>query len=218
MVAQVEEMAMSFYRHRVYPALVSVLGDPKPFRDVRRRVVPLAEGTVLEIGVGPGANFAHYDRGRVRKVYALEPNPGMVRRAERERSHRVLDVEFLGLSAEHVPLEDGSVDAVVSTLTMCTIPGVADALRDVRRVLTPRGRLIFFEHNLSPDPRVRRWQHRSEPLPRWIFEGCHVTRDIPALIEQGGFRIEQITAAYLASFPESWTHCWWGTAAPNHPA
>jgi hypothetical protein len=81
--------------------------------------------------------------------------------------------------------------------------------------LKPGGKLIFFEHGLSPDPRVRRWQEWSEPIPHWLFEGCHVTRDIPSLIEQSGFRIEQMETAYLAGFPKSWTHCWWGTAIPH---
>jgi SAM-dependent methyltransferase len=208
-------MSSRFYSHRVYPTLVKLLGDPPPFREVRRRIIPAARGTVLEIGVGPGANFAHYDRGRVGKLYALEPNPGMVRLAERERRRAGLEIEFLGLPAERIPLEDATVDTVVSTFTMCTIPGIAAATRDFRRVLRPEGTLIYFEHGLSPDARVRRWQYWSEPIPRWIFEGCHVTRDIPSLIREGGFRIEQLSAAYLAGFPKAWTYCWWGTARPE---
>jgi ubiquinone/menaquinone biosynthesis C-methylase UbiE len=109
-------------------------------------------------------------------------------------------------------LEDGSVDTVLSTFTFCTIPGVGEALRGVRRVLKPGGKLTFFEHGLSPEPRVRRWQEWSEPIPHWLLEGCHVTRDIPSLIVQSGFRIERMEAAYLAGFPKAWTHCWWGTA------
>jgi ubiquinone/menaquinone biosynthesis C-methylase UbiE len=206
---------VAFYRDHVYPRLVSLLGDPKPIREVRQRIVPLAQGRVLEIGVGPGVNFAHYDPTRISKVYALEPNPGMIRLAERQRRRTELDVEFLDLPGERIPLEDSTVDTVLSTFTLCTIPGVVEALRGVRRVLKPGGKLIFFEHGLSPDPRVRRWQEWSEPIPHWLFEGCHVTRDIPSLIEQSGFRIEQMETAYLAGFPKSWTHCWWGTAIPH---
>lgn len=203
---------MPFYRDKIYPLVVRALGDPKPIRDIRRRIVRLAEGRVLEIGVGPGANFVHYDPARVSKVFALEPNPGMRRLAERERLRTELDVEFLDLPGERIPLPDGSVDTVVSTFTLCTIPGVLEALRGVERVLKPGGRLIFFEHGLSPEPRVRRWQKASEPLTRWLFEGCHVTRDIPSLIEQSGFRTEEIETGDLAAFPKAWTHCWWGTA------
>jgi SAM-dependent methyltransferase len=192
-----------------------VLGNPQPIRDVRRRIVPLARGTVLEIGVGPGVNFGYYDPARVSKLYALEPNPGMVRLAEPRRRQTELDVEFLDLPGEHIPLEAGTVDTVVSTFTFCTIPGVVEAIRGIARVLRPGGRLIFFEHGLSPDPRVRRWQERWEPILYRVFAGCHLTRDIPALITQGGFRVEQVETAYLSKFPKSWAYCWWGSAIPQ---
>jgi len=206
---------MSFYKDHIYPHLVSMLGNPKPIEEIRQRIVPLAQGSVLEIGVGPGVNFAHFDPARVSKVYALEPNPGMIRRAHEKRRQTRLNIEFLDLPGERIPLTDASVDTVVSTFTLCTIPGVTEAIHGVGRVLKPGGKLIFFEHGLSPDPRVRRWQERSEPLFRWAFEGCHVTRDIPSLIRKGGFRIEQIDAGYLAPFPKSGCYCWWGVAVPE---
>jgi len=206
---------MSFYKDHVYPHLVSLLGNPKPIEEIRQRIVPLAQGNVLEIGVGPGVNFVHYDPRKVNKVYALEPNPGMLRRAEEQRRRTELQIEFLDLPGEHIPLPDASVDTVVSTFTLCTIPGVAEAIQGVRRVLKPSGKLIFFEHGLSPDPPVQRWQKRSEPLFRWAFEGCHVTRDIPFLIGKGGFNIEQINSGYLSPFPKSGSYCWWGAAAPE---
>ena len=206
---------MPFYRDHVYPHLVSMLGNPKPIDDIRQRIVPLAQGNVLEIGVGPGVNFVHYDAAKVAKVYALEPNPGMRRRAEEQRRRSQLNIEFLDLPGERIPLADASVDTVVSTFTLCTIPGVVEAIQGIGRVLKPGGKLIFFEHGLSPDPPVRRWQKRSEPLFRWAFEGCHVTRDIPSLIGQGGFTIEQMEAGYLAPFPKSGSYCWWGSAVPE---
>ena len=206
---------MPFYKDHVYPYLVSALGNPKPIEDIRRRIVPLAQGIVLEIGVGPGVNFVHYDPAKVNKVYALEPNPGMLRRAEEQRRRAQLDIEFLDLPGERIPLADASVDTVVSTFTLCTIPGVAEAIEGLRRVLKPGGKLIFFEHGLSPDPPVRRWQKRSEPLFRWAFEGCHVTRDIPSLIGKGYFNIEQVDAGYLSPFPKSGSYYWWGVAVPE---
>jgi ubiquinone/menaquinone biosynthesis C-methylase UbiE len=194
---------------------VSALGDPKPIQDVRQRMIPLARGEVLEIGVGPGVNFVHYDPKKVSKVYALvEPNPGMIRLAEQHR-RADLNVEFLDLPGERLPLEDGSVDTVVSTFTLCTIPGVADAIRGIGRVLRPGGQFLFFEHGVSPDIRVRRWQERTEPLFQWAFEGCHVTRDIPALIREGGFRVERMETGYLARFPKSGSYCFWGVASPE---
>jgi SAM-dependent methyltransferase len=129
--------------------------------DIRQRNVPLAQGHVLEVGVGPGVNFAHYDPAKVNKIYALEPNRGMLRRAEEQRSRTQLQIEFIDLPGERIPLPDASVDTVVSTFALCTISGVEEAIRGIGRVLKPGGTLIFFEHGLSPDPRVRRWQARS---------------------------------------------------------
>jgi len=203
---------MSFYRDNIYPHLVTALGDPPPIRKIRERIVPLAAGKVLEIGVGPGVNFALYDSAKVSKVYALEPNPGMIRLAEPQRQRTQLDIEFLDLPGERIPLEDSSVDTVVSTFTFCTIAGVTEAIRGLRRVLRPSGKLIFFEHGLSPDSRTKRWQKWTEPIPHWLFEGCHITRDIPSLLIQGGFQITEMDTAYLAKFPKSWTYCFWGTA------
>jgi ubiquinone/menaquinone biosynthesis C-methylase UbiE len=160
-------------------------------------------------------NFVHYDPARVNKVYALEPNVGMIRRAKQQCRETSLDVEFLDLPGERIPLADGSVDTVVSTFTLCTIRGVADAIRGIGRVLKPGGRLIFFEHGLSPDPRVRRWQERTEPFFKMAFEGCHVTRDIPSLIGNGGFKIEQMDTAYLSPFPKSGSYAFWGIARPK---
>lgn len=206
---------MPFYRDPIYPYFVSMLGNPKPIQKVRQRIIPLAQGQVLEIGAGSGVNFIYYDPARVSNVYALEPNPGMIRLAERQRRRTDLDVEFLDLPGERIPLEDGTVDTVVSTFTLCTIPGVVEAIRGIRRVLRPGGKLIFFELGLSPDPQVRRWQEWWEPIHHRLFEGLYLTRDIPSLITQGGFQKEQLDTAHLARFPKSWAYCCWGTAIPQ---
>jgi len=203
---------MSFYKNHIYPYLVDILGDPPPILKIRQQIIPLAQGKVLEIGVGSGANFKHYDTTKVSKLYALEPNPGMVRLAEKQRRKTKLNIEFLDLLGESIPLEDNVVDTVVSTFTLCTIPGIAEAIRGIARVLKPNGKLIFFELGLSPDPKVQRRQKQLEPLHHWLFQGLSLTRDIPALIVQGGFQIEQMDARYLAQFPKSSSYCSWGTA------
>ena len=152
---------VSWYEHHrdhIYPHLVSVLGDPKPIQQVRQRIISSVQGDVLEIGVGPGVNFVHYDPSRVRRVYALEPNPGMIRLAEQHCRQTDLKIEFLDLPGERIPLEDRSVDTVVSTFTLCTIPGVVEAVRGIGRVLRPGGKFVFFEHGLSPDPLIQCWQ------------------------------------------------------------
>jgi ubiquinone/menaquinone biosynthesis C-methylase UbiE len=207
---------MPFYRDHVDPHLVDWLGDPPPIRQIRQQIIPLAQGTVLELGAGSGAHFPHYEPARVSKLYALEPNRGMIRLAERRLKRTQLQVEFLDLPGERVPLDHSTVDTVVSTFTLCTIPGIVEAIRGVRRVLKPHGKLIFFELGLSPDPAVRRWQERLEPVHHWLFQGLYLTREIPALIQHGGFQIEQIEMGYLAKFPKSSSYCWWGTAIRDH--
>lgn len=200
------------YRNHIYPYLVSRMGNPKPIRELRRRVIGLAQGKVLEIGSGAGANFTHYDTARVTKLYALEPNPNMIALAERERRRTNLDIEYLELPGERIPLEDRSVDSVVSTFTLGTIPDVLAALRGMRRVLEPEGKLIFLELGLSSDASVRRWQRWWDPAAHWLFEGLHLTRDIPAILREGGFQVESLETTYLAPFPKSWTFCLWGSA------
>jgi ubiquinone/menaquinone biosynthesis C-methylase UbiE len=203
---------MPLLRDHIYPLLVEVLGNPLPIRKIRQQLIPLAQGTVLEIGIGSGANFIHYDPARVRKLYALEPNPGMIRLAERQLHQIELNVEFLDLPGERIPLEDSTIDTVVSTFTLCTIPGIAEAIQGIGRVLRPGGKLIFFELGISPDPVVQHWQKRLEPSHHWLFQGLYLTRDIPTLLTRGGFQIEQMETAYMAQFPKSSSHCYWGTA------
>ena len=158
-------------------------------------------------------NFPHYDQQKVRKVFGLEPNEGMLRLAEEQRRATKLDIEFLDLPGERIPLADSSVDTVVSTFTLCTIPLVMEAIEGVGLVLKPSaGKFIFLEHGLAPDASVRRWQELAEPFFHWAFEGCHVTRNIPSLIQQGGFQIEKLDTGYLAPFAKCGSYCFWGVA------
>jgi ubiquinone/menaquinone biosynthesis C-methylase UbiE len=192
-----------------------MLGDPPPIRKIRQQIISLADGQVLEIGVGSGANFAHYDSTRVTKLHALEPNLGMVRLAERQAHQTKLNIEFIDLPGERIPLDNGTLDTVVSTFTLCTIAGIGDAIQGIARVLKPQGKLIFFELGLSPDPAVQQWQRRLEPIQHWLFQGLYLTRDIPALLREGGFQIHQKEQGYLAQFPKSLSNCWWGIAVPQ---
>ena len=203
---------MRLYQEFVYPYLVNTLGDPPPIRTIRQQIIPKAQGNVLEIGAGSGANFRHYDPTKVNKLYALEPNPGMIRLAERQQRKTKLDIEFLDLPSERIPLGDSTIDTVISTFTLCTIPAITDAIRGIRRVLRPSGKLIFFELGRSPDLAVQRWQQRLEPIFHWLFQGLFLTRDIPALLMKGGFQPQPLESGYLASFPKSASYCWWGSA------
>jgi ubiquinone/menaquinone biosynthesis C-methylase UbiE len=203
---------MSFYTDSIYPALVERLGNPGTIQVLRREIVPRAAGTVLEIGVGSGVNFPYYDRSKVRKLFALEPNPGMRRRAEEQQRQTGLDVEFLPLPGERIPLDDESVDTVVSTFTLCSIGPLREALRGLARVLRPGGTLLFLENSVARDNRVRRWQRLWEPVHHRVFAGLFLTRDIPSMVGGAGFRIERVELEYLSRFPKSWSHCCWGIA------
>jgi ubiquinone/menaquinone biosynthesis C-methylase UbiE len=135
----------------------------------------------------------------------------MIALAEPQRPAN-LAVEYLELPGERIPLQDASVDSVVSTFTLGTIPDVRSALRGMRRVLRPEGKLHFLELGLSPEAAVRRWQKRWDPAAHWVFEGLHLTIDIPSLLMETGFQMENLETKYLAAFPKSWTFCLWGTA------
>src|SRR3569832_2370886 len=153
---------MGLYDRYVLPRILNYVMHDKPIMRQRAKVVPLAQGRVLEIGIGSGLNLSFYDRGRIAKLWGLEPSEEL-RRIARERARAAgMDVEFLGLPGEQIPLEDGSVDTVVTTYTLCTIPDVARALGEMRRVLVPGGTMLFSEHGRAPDVGVARWQDRLD--------------------------------------------------------
>jgi ubiquinone/menaquinone biosynthesis C-methylase UbiE len=204
---------MSFYNHKIYPFLVNKFGNPLPIRKIRQQIIPLAQGSVLEVGVGCGANFQYYDSAKVAKLYALEPNIGMTRLAELELRQTKLAYVFIDLPGERIPLENETVDTVVSTFTLCTIKRIEDALQGIKRVLKPGGKLIFFELGISPDARVKRWQKLFEPIAQLVYSGLYLTRDIPSLIVKSGLQIEQLEKGNIAKFPKSWTYCCWGIAS-----
>jgi ubiquinone/menaquinone biosynthesis C-methylase UbiE len=182
----------------------------------RAKVVPLARGRVLEIGIGSGLNLPFYDANRVKKFWGLDPSHEMLKLAESAARSVAFDVEFLDVPSDEIPLEDRSVDTVIMTYTLCTIPDSEPALREMARVLTPSGQLIFCEHGAAPDASVRRWQSVANPVWRRFGGGCHLNRLIPELIEEGGFRISSIDSMYIPGWrPASFNY--WGTAVPGEP-
>jgi len=188
---------MGLYERFVVAPMIDLACGTKPVRYQRKKVVPLAEGRVLEIGFGSGLNIPFYDREKVTHLFALEPSAAMRKRAAARIEAAPLTVETLALDGERIPLEDASVDTVLITYTLCTIPGVIEALHGMRRVLKPGGRMIFCEHGRAPDETVRRRQDRLNPIWRRVSGGCNVNRDIPALIKEGGFAIEEMDTMYL---------------------
>ncbi len=207
---------MGLWDRYAVPALVSCACATKPIMKQRQKVVPRAEGHVLELGSGAGANFPFYDKTRVERLYAVEPSPGMMARARVAADEAGLAdrIEFLEMGAEHLPLRDASIDTAVITFVLCTIPDWRSALAEVRRVLKPGGRVLFSEHGLAPDPGVATWQRRIEPVWKPLLGGCHLTRSPVAMLADSGFRPEEVETMYLPSTPRMAGFVTWGSAVP----
>lgn len=202
---------MGLYNKYVLPKLVHLACSTKPNMRQREKVVPLAKGHVLEIGVGSGLNLPYYDPNNVTKLWALDPSAEMTQLAERASRSVDFEVEFIGLPGEEIPLESSSVDTILTTYTLCTIPDTQLALHQMARVLRPGGELIFCEHGAAPDASVRRWQDWIDPIWRRVGGGCRLNRAIPQLIREGGFKIKGIETMYLPGWrPASFNY--WGTA------
>ena len=187
---------MGLYRRHILPRLIDLSMQNRAVRAERARFVPLASGTVLEVGLGSGLNLPFYSPA-VERLYGLDPSLELQTMARRRARDARLPVEFIAGSGERIPMEDETVDAVVTTWTLCSIPDPVRALTEMRRVLNPGGRLIFIEHGRSPDARVVSWQDRLTPVWRRLAGGCHLNRKIDALILAAGFRIAQIETAYM---------------------
>lgn len=173
---------MNPYERFVLPALIDVACGVKPISKKRAALVPQATGRVLEIGIGTGHNLRHYDPERVSEIVAVDPAEQMHQKARRRATEAGIPVDVRGVSAEGLPLDDGEFDTVVCTFTLCTIPEPEPAVAEMRRVLRPGGELIFCEHGLAPDPGVRKWQHRLNPVQNRVAGGCNLDRDIAALL------------------------------------
>jgi len=186
---------MGFYAEHVVPYLVQLAMRQGTLVPYRERVISKAAGRVLEIGVGSGLNLPLYPAA-VTAVVGIEPSAKLLSMAKAQTAPATRQIELLEASAEAIPLENESVDTVVTTWTLCTIPEVQRALEEMRRVLMPTGRLLFVEHGRSPDSSVRRWQNRLNPLWKPIAGGCHLNRPIADLIESAGFRIEHMDTGY----------------------
>ena len=202
---------MSFYNDRVLPHLINLACSTKPTRKQREKIVHRAYGDVLEIGFGGGLNLRHYDRQNVRRVFGLEPSAGMRNSAARVIAESDIEVELIDLPGEEIPLDNNSVDSVLVTYTLCTIPDVVTALQEMRRVLKSGGHLFFCEHGKAPDQDVHAWQRRLNPGWRLVSGGCNMDRDIPALLREGGFDIEDDNRMYVPGI-RALSYNYWGAA------
>jgi len=201
---------MGFYQDQIVPLLINWSMRQKNLAAYRARIIPAAEGRVLEIGIGSGLNLPFYSRN-VARVIGLEPSPRLLAMARQFERTGNGSVEFIEGSAEAIPLQDASVDTVVTTWTLCSIPDALRALRDMRRVLRPGGHLLFVEHGRAPDPNVIWWQDRLTPVWKRLGGGCHLNRAIGTLIEGAGFQFDRLETGYMRG-PKPMTFMYEGSA------
>lgn len=202
---------MGLYDRHILPHLIDFACGMGAVMKARSQLVPQARGRVLEIGIGSGLNLSFYDPQRVAVVVGVDPSADMQRLARERAARCQVPVEMIALELGQIQAADASFDDIVCTFTLCTIPDAIAALREMRRVLKPGGRLLFCEHGLAPDLPVVRWQKRLTPLWKPLAGGCHLDRDIPALIGAGGFHIRELSTGYLKG-PRPMTHVYRGWA------
>jgi SAM-dependent methyltransferase len=202
---------MSFYDDKILPHVINCFCGLKPIKKQRQKVIPHAQGRVLEVGMGTGLNMPYYDKDKVDVVYGLEPNEKSRKMAQGPIQKAGLTVDIIGLDGQDIPLDKDSVDTVVLTYTLCTIPDPLKAMVEMRRVLKPGGKLLFSEHGLAPDVAVQKWQGRLNPLWGMIGGGCNLNRDIPELIRAGGFTMEALDEMYLPGL-RFVNYTYWGSA------
>jgi len=204
---------MGFYDDVILPRLVHLVMRNARLLPYRERVAAAAQGRVLEIGIGSGLNLPFYSPA-VSEVLGLEPSARLIAMAQRAAHESAQRVRLVEGSAEAIPLDAGSVDSVVTTWTLCSIPNAGAALSEMRRVLRPGGRLLFVEHGRAPDAGVRVWQDRLTPVWRTLAGGCHLNRPIRAMIEDAGFAIDHLQAGYMPG-PKAFTFMSEGAARPR---
>jgi ubiquinone/menaquinone biosynthesis C-methylase UbiE len=202
---------MGFYGERILPRVIDVVMDNKAMRKGRRKVCAGLHGRVVEIGFGSGLNVPHYPTD-IERVDAVEPSDRAVRLAAKRLDASPVEVEIVGLDGQRLTADDDTFDAALSTWTLCTIPDVAAALAEVRRVLKPGGTFHFVEHGAAPDEGVLRWQHRLDPVQRKLAGGCHLSRPIRDLVEAAGFEIEDLETGYVPMTPKPWGYEYLGRA------
>ena len=203
---------MTFYEDVILPRFIGCACGTKPIMQQREKVVPRASGTVLEIGIGSGLNLPSYDGSKVDRLIGLDPSEASWELAGERAKDLPFEVEFIGLPGEEIPLDDNSVDTVVVTFSLCTIPDPVKALQGMARVLRSGGELLFCEHGLAPDESIRKWQARINPIWSKIAGGCNLNRDIPGILNTGGFEVAELEQMYLPSTPRIAGYNYWGSA------
>jgi ubiquinone/menaquinone biosynthesis C-methylase UbiE len=203
---------MTIYEQWVLPHLIDLVMRNKEATRHRRKLLPAARGQVLEIGAGSGLNLPFYGT-EVARLFALDPSEKLLAMARRKQARVAFPVEFLQHSAEEIPLDAASIDTVVTTWSLCTVPDAMQALREAKRVLKPGGALLFVEHGWAPEPQVQRWQQRLNPVWKRCAGGCNLDRKIDRMIREAGFAIDALDHEYLPG-PRPFTYTYFGRARP----
>ena len=204
---------MGFYNKYILPKIINAGCGTKPIRKQREKVLPLCKGIVLEIGCGSGLNFSFYEENNIDKLYALEPDKEMLRQAESVVKEVNFPITFLETGAEKIPLEDDSIDTALLTYTLCTIPDPLAALLEIRRVLKKGGKLVFCEHGTAPENNVKKMQNFINSFWPIFVGGCNLNRDIPSLIKDAGFLVDNLETMYLPKTPKWFGYNYWGSAS-----
>ena len=204
-----------FYEKYLLPRCLNFLCSAKPIARQREKIVPLAGGTVLELGVGSGLNFQYYDNAKIDKIIGLDPSAELSTMARKVADAQNLHVEFLQGYAEEICLPDSSIDTVLVTYTLCTVNDTLKVCQEALRVLKENGQLLFCEHGLAPDESVARWQNRINPIWGKIAGGCNLNRDIGFVINESGFEIKTLERMYLPKTPRFAGYNYWGSAVPK---
>ena len=200
------------YEKYILPSLINTTCNSRPIDYQRKKVIPEAYGVVLEIGIGPGSNLKHYDSSKINKIYGVDPSIELNEIARKRANKHDLDIEFLIESASKLSVEDNSIDTVVSTYALCSIPEPDKTLQEIKRVLKKDGFFIFSEHGLSPNKRVSFIQNITDFFYPKIAGGCHTNRNIEQLISDSGFQFLDLNNIYLPGTQKFLGYNYWGKA------
>mgnify|MGYP001321010557 FL=1 len=206
-------MIKTAYENYVLPKMLDCCCSTKPISYQRKKIVPEASGTILEIGIGSGLNIPYYQKSKINKVIGLEPSEQLCKMAKKTADDNNFSIDFLVNGAEEIELPSNSIDTILLTYTLCSIPEPYIALKEIMRVMKSDGRILFCEHGIAPDEVVQKWQNRINPLWGKLFGGCNINRDIPNILKNGGFKINSLDKMYLPSTPKIVGYNYWGEAS-----
>ena len=206
----------NFYERKVLPKLCNYCCGSKPIEKQRKKVVPNAKGVVLEIGMGTGLNLPYYDKNNITNIIGLDPSKESNKFAKELADKNNIDIEFLQSGAEEINLPDQSIDTILITYTLCTIPELRPSLDEIKRVMRKDGKVLFLEHGKSPDKRVRKFQNFLNPVWGKVFGGCNLNRDIPSLLIESGLKINKLNEMYIPKTPKFIGYNFWGEASNDN--